>query len=188
MNHADRKRWAAARTLADVGAITAQWLEGELEETPSHLGPPDPETIPYIAPLAAVNRAGFVTDNSQAANEPHEAALWGPCNAYVSGFVAEADFVRLFAITGPAGLLLTSCCRGRRHSGHRWSPWWLRWALPCPRQDLDDFYAGRCPLAADEVCAAWHVTIEDPQDGRNDRLWPALTAYAAERSRESRAA
>jgi hypothetical protein len=28
MNRADRKLWAQARTLADLGELTAQWLEG----------------------------------------------------------------------------------------------------------------------------------------------------------------
>ena len=44
MNRDDRKLWASARTLDDLCELTAMWLEGELEQTPGHLGPPCPET------------------------------------------------------------------------------------------------------------------------------------------------
>lgn len=65
MNRADRRRWRAAATFADIAELTAQWLEGRIGETPTYGGPPDPETEPLRPLLAAVNRAGFLTDCSQ---------------------------------------------------------------------------------------------------------------------------
>ncbi len=34
MNRADRKAWRSARTLADLGELTARWIEGDLGEHP----------------------------------------------------------------------------------------------------------------------------------------------------------
>jgi hypothetical protein len=64
MSPTDAALWRTARTLADLGKLTARWLEGEITTTPSHLGPPDSETTDLIPTLAAANRAGFVTDQS----------------------------------------------------------------------------------------------------------------------------
>ena len=36
MNRADRKLWAAARTLADLGELTARWLEGRIASQPGY--------------------------------------------------------------------------------------------------------------------------------------------------------
>ena len=34
MSTADRRAWEAARTLADLGELTAQWLEGAIARSP----------------------------------------------------------------------------------------------------------------------------------------------------------
>lgn len=54
MKRAERRAWQAARSLADLGELTARWLDGELKETPGHLGPPDPETTELVPTLAAL--------------------------------------------------------------------------------------------------------------------------------------
>jgi len=64
-------RWHSARTLAGLGELTAQWLEGKIGYVPGYGGaPPDEETEPLIPVLAAANRAGFVTIVSQPGEEP----------------------------------------------------------------------------------------------------------------------
>ena len=67
MRRTDRKRWASARTPADVGELTAQWLEGRIASQPGYAPGcgPDPETADLTGVLAACNRAGFITDTSQ---------------------------------------------------------------------------------------------------------------------------
>jgi hypothetical protein len=70
--------WDKARTVADLGELTARWLEGSISWNPTYTNgdtyaaevgtfnrPPEDETKPYVHLLAAVNRAGFVTNFSQ---------------------------------------------------------------------------------------------------------------------------
>ncbi len=51
------------------------------------------------------------------------------------------------------------------------------------RGDIEDDQAGYgiCrPGAIEALCAAWQVTIIDPEWGRNDVLWPVLESFAAQ--------
>jgi hypothetical protein len=166
VKRADRAAWRSATTMADLGELVIAWLNGQLQQTPGHLGPPDAETIPLIPVLTDVNRAGFVTDNSQAADS-HEGRVW---EAWVTGFASDATLARLRAAVAGT-LLILDACRGREHGGHRWGS--------CPRRKVTGFWLQRCPHAHRELAATWHVTITDPEPGRNDRLWPALAAFAA---------
>jgi hypothetical protein len=167
MNRADRRSWAQARTLADLGELVTAWLRGEITQTPGHLGPPDPETTPLIPALTLANRAAFVTDNSQAAgsNGPRRWEAW------VTGFASDATLARLRAAAAGTPLLLTAC-RGREHHCQ-----WRR----CPRREVLGFWADRCRGAWRELDAAWWVRISDPAPERNDRLWPLLEDFAASR-------
>ena len=165
MSKADRTRWGTARSLADVGELTAAWLHGEIRQTPTHCGPPQDETIPYTDVLTAVNRAGFVTDNSQAA----ASGDWGECEAYVSGLVSKETLTRVLAALDATPLVIDGA-RGRDKLGNGSRRAW---------RDTVSFTTQRCPRAAREIRAAWHITITDPEPGRNDRLWPALSAFAA---------
>ncbi|MFP8944718.1 DUF6919 domain-containing protein [Streptomyces fenghuangensis] len=67
MSRTDRKLWAQARTLADLGELTAQWLEGRIASQPGYMPNcgPDEETTVLVPALAAANRAGYLTWNSQ---------------------------------------------------------------------------------------------------------------------------
>ncbi len=60
-------RWRAARTLAGLGELTAEWLEGTIASIPTVVPGygPDEETAALIPVLAACNRAGYVTTVSQ---------------------------------------------------------------------------------------------------------------------------
>jgi hypothetical protein len=168
MSRRDRARWASAGSLRGVGVVTKDWLYSRVEQTPSHCGPPEEETLPYIHILADANLSGFVTDNSQAGASRD----WGTCAAWVCGFLDEEGLSRMQAAIAGTPLVIGTRCRGPEHHGHKG-----RW-LHCPRTDLDDFYAERCPGAEDEIRAAWHVTITDPEHNRNDRLWPALERFS----------
>ncbi|MEU7378150.1 DUF6919 domain-containing protein [Streptomyces albidoflavus] len=60
MSRADSRRWHAARTVADLGTLTALWLEGGFGSRPGyepHWGP-DEETTTLIPTLAALCRTG----------------------------------------------------------------------------------------------------------------------------------
>lgn len=170
MNRADRKRWKGARTLADLGGLVIAWLHGEIQQTPGHCGPPCDETIPLIPVLELVNRAGFVTDNSQLA----ETCEYGTWNTWVSGFAPDATLARLReAIAGTP--LVLAMCRSRAHD----CPSLQRLLGGCPWSTTVSFWAARCPAVARELHRCWYVTVSDPEPGCNDLLWPALAMFAA---------
>ncbi|ASR39866.1 hypothetical protein BAY61_31770 (plasmid) [Prauserella marina] len=80
MSRADAERWYAARSLTDLGQLTAAWLEGELESQPGYVpgNGPDEETNELVPILAAVNRAGYLTMCSQPATSRSSATTAGP--------------------------------------------------------------------------------------------------------------
>jgi len=148
----DRRLWASAGSLADLGELTAQWCAGAITETPGHAGPPDDETLPYLDLLAAVNRAGFVTENSQAADRD-----W---TAWVCGFADSATTGWLLSDAAGAGL-----------TG--------KGLEPRAQEEIRYWYLRRCPQARSAIQAARLIWIEDPEPGRNDLLWPVLAAFAS---------
>jgi hypothetical protein len=155
MRRADRKRWASARDLNDIAALVCAWLHGEVLETPTHAGPPDPETIPHLDVLAAVNRAGFVTENSQSA---------GPSwNGWIEGFGRAGAIGRLEAAAAGTRLTVAPLDRGAVRDIMRW-------------------YRHSCPAVVPALRAARFVCIEDPAPRRNDALWPALERFAGRSS------
>jgi hypothetical protein len=167
VRRADRRRWKQAATLADLGELVIDWLNGEIIETPAHGGPPCNETFPLIPALTVLNRAGFVTDESQLAETRGDDA-W---NTWVCGFASDEVLARLDEVVAGTPLLLTAC-RGCHHEcDQRADEWWH-----CPWKDMTDFWAERCPHV--ELYGCWYVCVSDPEPGRNDVLWPALEGIA----------
>jgi hypothetical protein len=153
--------------MADLGELVIAWLLGEITQTPGHYGPPCDETIPLIPSLTVLNRGGFVSDNSQLA-ESIDGHTW---NTWVDGFATDETLTRIRkAVVGTP--LIVRACRGRIHQHER-----NRFVhVPCPRTDVTDFWATACPQVADALWDTWFVTIEDPEPGRNDLLWPVIAA------------
>lgn len=183
---ADRKRWAGARTLADLGGLMAGWLEGDVALWPGYQpgASPDEETSELIPLLARANRAGFVTDASQPGlDEPgFDGRRWEQ-RAAVSGLIGDEQL--LFALARVAeALQLTILVRTSSEKSRRpgvtatkadgESCTWFGDGLS--RRELRHMWQGVSGAALDEVTAAWQVTLVDPQYGRNDRLWTALEA------------
>ena len=167
MNRRDRKAWKAARALDDLGETVIRWLNGEITQTPSHMGPPAAETIPLIGELTVMNRGGLITVNSQRAGTREDRA-W---TAWVCGFANDA--VLLILREAVKGTPLTLCaCRQVHHECEQSGLWCC-----CPWVDETRFWSERCPSVADDLHDSWLVTVEDPEPGRNELLWPAL-AYA----------
>jgi hypothetical protein len=177
-------RWQAARTLADLGALTVAWLSGEIESTPVHMAPPMPETVPLIPVLIAANRAGFITTQSQPgeSRDEHGSAQ----RANVSGFASGQAFARLMAAAADSDLIITAA----RASSGDLGPFivitlddgeeftWDGGALS--REEIEYGYGHDCPQAIEALCSAWQVTLIDPDWGRNDVLWPVLERFASE--------
>lgn len=170
MNRHDRKAWASAQTMADLGERVVAWLNGDLTETPGHMGVPDDETIPLIFTLSLINRSGFVTDNSQLA-ETRDGNTWG---AWVAGFASDRILARIRAAAEGTPLSVAAC-RGSAHEcGAQRLTWCPSFLRPCPGRGARGFWADRCPAVAGELRGAWYVTVADPEPGRNDVLWPVL--------------
>ncbi|MGW0904989.1 DUF6919 domain-containing protein [Streptomyces sp. NPDC002853] len=181
---ADRRLWAAAQSFAELGELMARWLEGDLSVWPGYAPGygPDDETSELIPVLAAANRAGFLTDQSQPGCDGpgFDGARWQQ-RAAVSGLVADVRLLsRIRRVCEDAGLLVML-----------FSPTQGLWSHEVPVSFRDGVTVtsfgrelsarerrfvwrgiGRSVMA--QVVDAWQVTIIDLEDGRNDRLWPAL--------------
>lgn len=190
MTDADRLHWAQARTLSEIGEVTALWLEGAIESTPTHGGGPDPETAVVREVLTACNRAGFITEHSQP-GVPRDRD-GSAQRAAVHGFVSPADFPALMNAFADGELLITATRAGA--PGLDWGPsvvitldlgeefTWEGGATS--HTGIEDFYGRVCHEdAVVALCAAWQVTIIDPEWGRNDVLWPRLQRFS-DRARE----
>jgi hypothetical protein len=194
MSPEDQARWLSARTLADLGELTAQWLEGKIRSQPGYADPdpgepwgPDSETAALIPVLAAANRAGYLTDCSQPGELPstgYDGRTWQQ-RAAVSGFADDQVLGRLRRAADGTGLVLLA-----RKAGHL--PVSYRDAIPVTcadeepctwfgavanRDGVGHTYDTCHPDAAEAACGAWQVAIIDLEWGRNDVLWPALERF-----------
>lgn len=175
LTKADRKRWADARTLPDLGELTALWLEGRIESRPGYYGRVDVDE--HLAPgmtkaLVACNRAGFVTHNSEGGVVTSRYQQ----HAWVFGFATPAVYNHLRRGLGRG---LQSCAWPMRRG----------WAARKPPGDFGKVYE---QLGKRELGSQWHgcsadawqaltsalqVTFYDPEPGRNT-LWGDLERAA----------
>ncbi|MER7048948.1 DUF6919 domain-containing protein [Streptomyces jumonjinensis] len=128
-SRADRARWRTARTLDDLGRLTADWLEGGLAHHLGYPDGPDPETAPLVPVLARLNRLGLVTVSSQPGHAPEagwdgavyaqRAAVdgWTTDRALLGALIRTARDHDLHIIVHPPGLPVD---RGRVPVTCRW--------------------------------------------------------------------
>lgn len=202
MSAADLAAWGDARSLPDLGLLTALWLEGSLESSPG-CGPgcgPDDETAPLIPVLARLNRAGLVTSGSQPGFDGKgcDGAHWKQ-RAAVEAYAAESVALPLIHAAQVAGMRVVACppsrvprwryrydravavtrtdgcdpaCPSRHPDGCDWT--WFGTIVP--RRHIRDREVGYGVCHRDAVnalCTAWQVTVIDPEWGRNT-LWDVL--------------
>ena len=192
MKRAERKLWKTARTLADLGELMAQWLEGDLRSRPGYYGPTDLDSTELTALCVDLCRAGVVTFESQGAQTwEDDYAGVGRARVFIEAFVGDEHLGGLRDVCRDAGLTLIA----HRTPPRRWFgsfrstgadeiPVVLhgeRTALsvgsPIDRRYVDLMWDGVSDEAYDAVAAAWQVTIIDPEWGRNDRLRLALDMW-----------
>ena len=178
----EKKLWREAHTLVDLGELTARWLEGRIRWNPSYPGNgPDPETRQVARELAAANRAGYVTHQSQ----PGVLAGRVRQRATVEGFAEPQTARRLQQMAKQQGLEVvvhTSVPR-RRCDTSRTIPVTDRgdgrlgaFGVNLSTRELTD-YAHTAELW-DALHNAHQVTIVDPEWGRNTVLWRLLVRFA----------
>lgn len=183
-------QWSQARSLEDVAALTADWLEGSVASQPGYAreAGPDEESLELVPVLAAVNRAGYLTTCSQPGHEPTvgaDGAVWAQRPA-VEGFIHHGSLLRELVTRGQAAGMLVVLEQSPQVE------------LPFPpvvggavgvttRDDQPYTVFGHrhnqyredelCPAAAAaDIDRAAHLTLVDPdfRDGR--RLWDLLLA------------
>src|SRR5260370_13737574 len=126
MRSEDAARGYAARPLADLGELTALWLEGKIRSQPCYADPdpgeewgPDPETRDIVPVLAAANRAGYFTDTSQPGEPPaigYNGEMWVQ-RAGVTGYASTETLAVLrscAATTRPILMAIPSAGDGAR--------------------------------------------------------------------------
>jgi hypothetical protein len=190
MSRADRRRWAAARTVPDLGRLIADWMEGSITSQPAYeaqFGPAE-ETVELIPTLAAANRAGYLTDDSQPGHSGlgYDGAHWEQ-RAAVIGFVGHDDkrLLDVLARTAKAaGLIVVQRAASDRSRdsipvttregevgtdyGHTFSA-----------RDLRHMWGHCCdPDAVRALIEATQVTLVDPKYGPQQRLWDVLADVA----------
>lgn len=178
------QRWREARTLTDLGELTALWLEGSISYQPGYFGGPSPETAPLIGRLAAYNRAGLFTTCSQPATE----SPTGAQRSWVEAFCTEATLDAIAGRVAKAGLVFLCAVPGEdsglelevTHHGGMFTTY----AVPLSEDEIDAYYAADCPAALDAIKSAWRIDIIDPAWGRGDVLWNCLDAALNVPSRE----
>jgi hypothetical protein len=180
---ADRALWSEVDDLAGIGGLTARWLEGDITYRPARDGrAPGGETAELVPVLAALNRAGFVTDFSQTALPLHagsarRAAVGGFCDMRMrldlARAIATTDVVALWfppAVKSVAQVVVTL------DAGKE-----VTWLGTATAPDAIEYSYGE-DLSLDGLEAlidAWQVQLFDPVWGRGDVLWPLLADVAA---------
>lgn len=170
MDTASRRAWSGARTLADLGELTARWLTGSLTSRPGYQAGcgPDEETTELLGALAAANRAGYVTTDSQPGCVDETARATWRQRAAVQGYIDDPDLLRrVKAAAAREGLLVLD--------GTRRPPWEIvttrdgkphtAFGEPLPTRHIRHQWAGVHRDALKALTAARQIALVHPSWG-----------------------
>jgi hypothetical protein len=174
-NENDAERlWLEAKTLDELGELTARWIEGTLPYYPFYGGPIDAETDRLQNTLASFNRNGLVTTFSQPAEPLEEEG--DAQRACVEGYAREELAKRLAALGLYTDLLVliypADVAWGYQipitlAEFHPYS-----WCGSCGGQEeLESLRAHLSEDAMASLSSAWKVVVIDLQWGRENHLW-----------------
>ncbi|MFJ7213734.1 DUF6919 domain-containing protein [Amycolatopsis sp. NPDC098790] len=178
-NLAERQLWLNAEDLAGIGGLMARWLEGNLSYQPAYYGSaPDEETAELVPVLAALNRAGFVTEFSQPGIQLTNGSAQ---RAAVGGFCDDAMLLNLKVATFGTDLVMLRFASGDTGEGSvvvtldEREEYTFLGRTEGP-DDLEHGYGeDLSPAGLTALIDAWQIHLFDPVWGRNDLLWPLLT-------------
>ncbi|MFD3890006.1 DUF6919 domain-containing protein [Streptomyces microflavus] len=184
MSRSTARSWSTARTLSDLGNLTARWLEGDLATLAggAYRGGPDEETGPLVPVLAALNRSGHVTFQSQPGSDgpAFDGRRWRQRAAVMC--LTGTEGLQLLTRTAHAHGLLLAVHRTVRRGPVRdiLATTWDGEAITSfggkiPKSYVRLTYRGCHREAVRAAVDAHQVTLVDPVWGRDTVLWPALT-------------
>lgn len=170
--------WSRAKTLNDLGEITALWIEHRLNFHPCYGDGPDSETDEIAGYLANFNRLGLVTTHSQPAEAIDDSGSGQ--RACIEGYASEETAKRLAAVTLHTDLLVFIFEPGGtggyqiQITTQNFLP--FTWCGGCCGQEQLFCFEEVCGLDAKRALAnAWTVVAIDPEWGRKSRLWCELS-------------
>ena len=176
--------WSRARSLDDLGELTARWLIGSVPDHPSQDAEPDPETKKITRVLVRLNRAGWFTEFSQPAERLDDgfgqrASLSGLCDEELAKRVASLSLhTDLIVLAFPPG-----CGGGYQipitvdeHRPFTWA------GSHEPEFLIRDFAEKLGDKALVEVARAWHVTVIDSAWGRPRYMWKHVERATMDRN------
>lgn len=177
--------WKDATSVADLGELTAQWLEGRIRRHPGTVGRggPEKETRHLVPVLAAANRAGYLTDGSQPGLPPQRGRKkrMFQQRAGVEGYITNPTLLRrITAAAKSAQLTVITYPPG---TGQQWGvpvtevegepfTWFGNWFGI--QDHIETGWQGVGEGAVRDLRTATYLTLIDPQWGRDTVLWPAL--------------
>jgi hypothetical protein len=176
--------WKKAESVADLGRLMADWLEGRIPTWPGYGDTKtDQETRHLIPTLVACNRAGYVTTCSQPGHPPTRG--WDgrtyQQRAAVDGWITDTRLLdRIRTAATRAGINVITNQPGQRShpgmpcteangktvTGFGWTPG--------HRKLIASEWPGVGRPAIRELRTATHLTLVDPEWGRDSLLWPML--------------
>lgn len=184
----NRKLWASARNLDDLGECMALWVEGSIASCPGYHGRTDLPTPELTALCTDLCRAGVVTVQSHPGMEWHDNVAWyGRSRICIEAFTDDAGLARLReACDGTDLMVVAHRTPARRWFGRTEGPdiplvqWDYRTVLtlchPIDRSYVGTMWDGISGEAFDAVLDAWQVAVIDPEWGRNEHLFDTLTS------------
>ena len=174
----DRGVWRQATTLPAAGELTARWLEGHSAFQPgTFTASYDAETVPIAVGLAALNRNGLFTRESQPGLRSPGLAQ----RQYVTGFCSAEVAAQLLALSTRSELVAVAHAPGESSSAA--IPVTLDGGEvvtvlgssenPVTEEQIQDWADETNDTLALLLADSWYVEILDPFWGRDDVLLPA---------------
>ena len=186
VRRADRRLWASATSLAEVGEVMGLWLTGAIASRPGYYGvvDVDEDDAPGLTrALTALCWAGAVTDGSQAGHDgPDSDGVTWTQLAWVDAFMtpdladrlrraAEGTSYRVVSHTRGGEMLTVTWVDGEPVTGAGWRS---------PRGPSMTYYRAAVGTRAwGDLRRAAQISIVDTVPGRNT-LWAWLTDLLAE--------
>jgi hypothetical protein len=185
-NLEDKGAWRQATTINGAGELTARWLEGKSEYQPATFTARyDDETESIAVELAALNRSGLFTKESQPGLQAEGTAQ----RQYVTGFCSAETAADLLALSTRSDLVTVAHAPGESSNasiavtldGGEVATVLGSSENPVTEDQIRDWSEETNDNLALLLADSWYVEILDPVWGRNDALLPAVAAALAAR-------